>query len=117
MNNIRKEDITVTMHCNAGSTSTKLEGHLGSLSVKHNPHCIAKVLALHEAKQRCQVTYDSWDCNRVFQVHTKDKFVEFTLSSHGLHFHDVSNPSSNVELMLVNSVCVCFWPPVTDELL
>jgi hypothetical protein len=48
--------------------------------------------------------YDSWDHNGVFQVHTEDGIVEFTLSSHGLHYHDMSIPSSNVELMLVNTV-------------
>ncbi len=30
--------------------------------------------------------------------------MEFKSSSRGLHYHDVSDPSSNVELMLVNTV-------------
>jgi hypothetical protein len=30
--------------------------------------------------------------------------VEFKPSSHRLHYHDISDPSSNVELMLINTV-------------
>ncbi len=40
----------------------------------------------------------------MFQVHTDGGIVEFKPSSHGLHCHQVSDPSSNVELMLVNTV-------------
>ncbi len=40
----------------------------------------------------------------MFQVHTDGRIVEFKPSSLGLHFHDISDPSSNVELMLVNTV-------------
>ena len=61
LKNIRKAASTVTVHCNAGSTSTNLEGDLGSVTVKHNPHSIANMVSLHETKQRHRVTYDSWD--------------------------------------------------------
>jgi hypothetical protein len=104
LKNIRKAASTVTIHCNAGSTSTDLEGDLGSVTVKHNPHSIANVVSLHETKQRHRVTYDSWDRGGVFQVHTDGRIVEFKPSSHGLHYHDISDPSSNVELMLVDTV-------------
>ncbi len=30
--------------------------------------------------------------------------MEFKPSSHGLHYHDVTDPSSNVELMVINTV-------------
>jgi hypothetical protein len=50
------------------------------------------------------VTYNSWDQDRVFQVHTDGGIVEIKPSSHRLHYHDVSDPSGNVELMLVNTV-------------
>ncbi len=40
----------------------------------------------------------------VFQACTDGKIVEFIPSSCRLHYHDVSDPSSNVELMLVNTV-------------
>ncbi len=38
LKNIRKAASTVTIHCNAGSNSTDLEGDLGSMTVKHNSH-------------------------------------------------------------------------------
>ncbi len=47
---IRKGASTVTVHCNAGSTSTSLEGDLGNVTVKHNPHSIVNVVLLHETK-------------------------------------------------------------------
>jgi hypothetical protein len=37
LKNIRKAANAVTMHCNAGSTSTNLGGDLGNVTVKHNP--------------------------------------------------------------------------------
>ncbi len=104
MKNIRKAASTVTVHCNAGSTSTNLEGDLGSVTVKHKPHSIANVVSLHETKQHHRVTYDSWDQGGVFQVYTDGGIMEFKPSSRGLHYHKVSDPSSNVELMLVNTV-------------
>jgi hypothetical protein len=104
LKNIRKSASTVTVHCNAGSASINLEGDLGNMTVKHNPHSIANVVLLHETKQRHRVTYDSWDRGGVFQVHTDGGIVEFKPSSRGLHYHDVSDPSSNMELMLINTV-------------
>ncbi len=44
LKNIRKTASTVTIHCNARSTSTDLEGDLGSVTVKHNPHSIENVV-------------------------------------------------------------------------
>jgi hypothetical protein len=74
------------------------------MTVKHNPHSIAKVVLLHETKQCHRVTYDSWDQGGVFKVHTDGGFMEFKPSHRRLHYHDISNPSSNVELMLINTV-------------
>ncbi len=104
LKNIRKAVSAVTVHCNAGSTSTDLEGDPGNVTVKHNPHSIANMVLLHETKQRHRVTYSSWDQDGVFQVHTDGKIVEFKPSSRRLHYHDISDPSSNVELMRVNTV-------------
>jgi hypothetical protein len=50
------------------------------------------------------VTYDSWDCGRVFQVHTPGGVVEFKSSPRGLHYLDVTDKNSRVEWMLVNTV-------------
>ncbi len=37
-------------------------------------------------------------------MHTNEGIVEFKPSAQGLHYHDVSDPESNIELMLVNTV-------------
>ena len=76
------------IHCNARSTCSMLEGDFGGITVKHSPYRIA----------------DSEDCGGVFQVHTNEGIVEFKPSDQGLHYHDVSNASSNIELMLMNMV-------------
>jgi hypothetical protein len=104
LKNIRKANKPITVHCNARSTTTDLEGELGSMTVKHNPYSIANVLFHHSIKHRHQVTYDSWDCGGVFQVHTPGKVVEFKSSPRGLHYLDVTGKDSRVEWMLVNAV-------------
>jgi hypothetical protein len=104
LKNIRKASKPITVNCNAGSTTTDLEGELGSMTVKYNPYSIANVLSLHSIKQRHQVTYDSWDHGRDFQVHTPGGVVEFKSSPRGLHYLDVTDKDSGVEWMLVNMV-------------
>jgi hypothetical protein len=104
LTNIRKAKNPVTIHCNAGSTYRALEGEFRNVMVKHNPHSIANVLLLYEAKQCHRVTYDSKDQGGVFQVHTDKEIVEFKPSGWRLHYHDVSDPESNIKLMLVNTV-------------
>jgi hypothetical protein len=85
LTNIWKAKNLVTIHCNAGSTYSALEGEFGNVMVKHDPHSIANVLLLYKAKQRHQVTYDSKDQGGVFQVHTDEGIVEFKPSAWGLH--------------------------------
>jgi hypothetical protein len=104
LKNIRKANKPITVHCNAGFTTTDLKGELGSMTVKHNPYSIANVLSLHSIKQRHQVMYDSWERGRVFQVHTPGGVVEFKSSPRGLHYLDVTDKDSRVEWMLVNMV-------------
>jgi hypothetical protein len=61
LTNIRMAKNQATIHCNAGSTYSALEGEFGSVTVKHNPHGIANVLSLNKAKQHHQVMYNSKD--------------------------------------------------------
>jgi hypothetical protein len=104
ISNIRRAKNLSIIHCNAGSTSSILEGEFGSVMVKHSPHGIANVLSLNKVKQRHRVMYDSHDQGGVFQVHTEEGIVEFKPSNQGLHYHDVSDENSNIEMMLVNTV-------------
>ncbi len=104
LTNIRKAKNLVTIHCNAGSTYSTLEGEFGNAAVKHNPHSIGNVLLLYKAKQRHRVTYDSKDWGGVLQVHTNEGIIEFKPSTWGLHYHNVSDPESNIKLILMNTV-------------
>ena len=102
--NIRKTKNPITVHCNNGLSYTNLEGDLGGMTVYHNPYRIANVLSLESTKVKHRVTYDSWDRDGVFKVHTKEGIVEFKPSEKGLHYHDTSEDGSNFECMLVNTV-------------
>jgi hypothetical protein len=72
------------------------------MTVHHNPKSIGNVLSLHSVKQKHRVTYDSWDHNGVFIVHTSKGVVEFKPSERGLHFIDVSKEGDLVHHMLVH---------------
>jgi hypothetical protein len=61
LSNIRKAKRPTSVHCNAGLSYSSLEGEFDTLTFKHNPKGVANVLSLHQAKDRCRVTYDSWD--------------------------------------------------------
>ncbi len=98
----------MTIHCNAGSTYSALKGEFRSVTVKHNPHSIENVLFPYKAKQRHQVTYDSGDQGGVFHVHTNKGIVELKPRAWGLHYQYVSDPKSNIELMLMNTVRINF---------
>ncbi len=102
--NIRKAKNPITVHCNSRSLYTDLMADLGGMVVHHNPHWIANVLLLKSTKAKHRVTYDSWDCDGVFKVHTRTGIVEFKPSKKGLHYHNTSEEGSNFECMLVNTV-------------
>ena len=103
--NIRKVKNPITIHCNNGSSYTNLEGDLGRVTVYHNPYPygIVNVLSLKSTKAKHRVTYDSWDRDGVFKVHDKEGIVEFKPSEKGLHYHDMSEDSSNFKCMLVTN--------------
>jgi hypothetical protein len=102
--NIRKAKSPITVNCNNGSSYTNLEGDLGGITVYHNPYGIANNLSLESTKAKHRVTYNSWDCDGVFKVHTKEGIVESKPSEKGLHYHNTSKDNSNFECMLVDTV-------------
>jgi len=104
LDNIRKANNLITVHCNNGLSYTNLEGDLGGMTVYHNPYGIVNILSLNSTKAKHRVTYNSWDRDGVFKVHTKDGIVEFKPSEKGLHYHHTSEEGSNFECMLVNTV-------------
>ena len=56
------------------------------MTVYHNPNGIANVLSLKSVAEKHRVTYNSWDRNGVFKVHTKGGVVEFKPSERRLHY-------------------------------
>jgi len=104
LKNIRKSSKLIKIHYNAGMSKTDLEGELGGMTVYHNPNGIANVLSLKSVAEKHMGTYDSWDRNRVFNVHTKDGVVEFKSSKRKLHYYvDVSVEGEVIQHMLVTA--------------
>jgi hypothetical protein len=68
--NIRKAKNLIIVHCKSGSLYTDLKTNLGGLVVHHDPHGIENVLLLKSTKAKHRVTYNSWECDGVFNVHT-----------------------------------------------
>ncbi len=102
LTNIRKSQKPIVVHCNVGKMKTDLKGKLGDMTVHHNLKSIANVLSLHLVKQKHQVTYNSWDRDGVFVVHTPKGVVEFKPSDRGLHYIDISKEGDLVRHMLVH---------------
>ncbi len=102
--NIKKAKNLITVHYNNGLLYTNLEGDLGGMTMYHNLYGIANILSLESIKAKHRVTYDSWDCEGVFKVHTEEGTVEFKPSEKGLHYHNTSQDDSNIKCMLVNTV-------------
>ncbi len=90
LKSIRKSSKPITVHCNAGVTTTDLKGELGEMTVHQNPNSIADMLTLKSVAQKHRVTYNNWDHGGAFKVHTQNGVVEFKPSKRGLHYVDVS---------------------------
>ena len=99
----------VTIHCNAGTSSTDKMADFGTLPVYYNRDGIANVLSLNKLGMRHRITYDSTDRGGVFIVHTPHGPVEFKPDSCGLHLLDLDKHPESVH-MLVNSL-LHFPPP------
>ena len=94
------------MHCNAGSTQTKLIGELGNMTVYHDPNSIVNVLLLKSVASKHRVTYDSHDRGGVFQVHTPNGVIEFLPSERGLHYLDMKEQGETIQHMLVTAEAI-----------
>lgn len=97
LTNIRTGDTSMTIHCNAGTTTTNLVGNLsGYGTVWYHPDGIANILSLSRVKEQgYRVTYDSEGGNR-FTIHKSDGTVRvFTQSTRGLYYLDVTTNMDN----------------------
>jgi hypothetical protein len=102
LNNIRKGDGHMDIHCNAEVTSTNLVGDLpGYGQVWYNPNGTANILSLSRVKERgFHVTFDSKNDNE-FHVHkTNGTKRVFKQSNRGLYYMNMDNTG----VALVNTV-------------
>jgi hypothetical protein len=110
LTNIRTGTGSMTIHCNAGATTTDLVGDLsGYGTVWYHPNGIANILSLARVKEQgYRVTCDSDGGNR-FTIHKSDGSVRiFEESTRGLYYLDVGeqapNQAPNHGMTLVNTV-------------
>ena len=99
--NIRPTKKTIQVHCNSGTVATTTEADFDDTPVYFNSRGIANVLSLYRLGHKFRVTYDSSDCNGVFQVHKKQGVIEFKPTPKGLHALNLKdNPEA--AFLLVN---------------
>jgi hypothetical protein len=101
LQNIRKSETHMEIHCNAEVTSTNFVGDFpGYGTVWYHPNGIANILLLARVKEKHRVTFDS-DGENQFVVHKSDGTTRcFKQSRRGLYFLEANNTST----VLVNTV-------------
>jgi hypothetical protein len=75
----------IQVHCNSGTMATTKDANFGDTPVYFNSRGIANVLSLYRLGRKFRVTYNSTDCDGVFQVCTKQGIVKFEPTTKGLH--------------------------------
>lgn len=87
LRNIRKANTGMEIHCNAGTTTTRMIGDLpGYGTVWFHPEGISNILSLSRVSKKYRVTFDSTNGN-VFIVHKENgKSHHFKQSERGLYF-------------------------------
>jgi hypothetical protein len=100
LKHIREVDTWMDIHCNAGATSTNLQGEMpGYGTVWYHKDGIANILSLSKTAAKHRVTYDSTDGND-FKVHKDDGTTQiFQQSKRGLFYMDTT-----ADIALVNTV-------------
>ena len=112
VDHLRPATKPITIHCNAGSTSTTTMGDFGSTPVYLNKSGIANVLSLKELGAQHRILYDSWDSSGVFKVHAPSGVIELTPTEKGLHALDVAANPETVT-MLINHAPDLIGSPIT----
>jgi hypothetical protein len=103
LKDIREVDTWIDIHCNAGVTSTNLQGELpGYGTVWYHKDGIANILSLSKAAARHHVTYDIVDRNK-FRVH-KDDGTRRVFEQSGRGLFSMDTQSGDTGTTLVNTV-------------
>ena len=108
LSNIWKNATSMTIHCNAGVTTTSMVGDLsGYGTVWYHPSGIANILSLARVKEHgFHVTYDSTANNEFKLIKPTGGTRIFKQSERGLFYFDTLDVTSNDKsnLMFVNTV-------------
>jgi hypothetical protein len=101
LRNIREADSWMDIHCNAGITSTYLQGDLpGYGTVWFHKDGIANILSLSKTAAKHHVTYGSRNGNE-FRVHKADGTSRiFKQSIRGLFYMDTRTPATGTALAI-----------------
>lgn len=105
LQNIRKQDVGMEIHCNAGVTTTHYIAELpGYGTVWYHEDGIANILSLSKVKEKYRITYDSKNGNE-FTVHKDDNSVHhFKESPRGLYYMDINENIQRENVLVVNTV-------------
>ena len=82
----------MTIHCNAGTRTTKMMGTLKNYGdIWFDKDFIANILSLARVKEKFSVTFDSTNDNAFILHKPNGTKLLFKESSPGLYFHDRTN--------------------------
>jgi hypothetical protein len=134
LQNIKMVARGIGINCNAGAVVMDKKGSYGQLNVWYIPNGIVNIFSMHKLEKQYRITYNSWV--GFYTVHTPRGVVKF---EQGLPYINLDWLSEDTEIMLIQVIerqgaqeckteermyiqtvrgnCVCFWPPVRDELL
>jgi len=102
LSNIREVQGTMTVHCNAGTRVTKMQGDLpGYGTVWYDPKGIANILSLRQVRKKYHVQYDSGKDDAFLVTKPDGKQFRFMQSTGGLYVLDTADSSG---VVLVNTV-------------
>jgi hypothetical protein len=106
LQNIRRVNSQVYIHCNAGTRWTDQQGELpGYGLVWFCPNAIANILSLHKVSRRCWVEFDSKEGNSFVATNKVNGNVNvFQASDQGLYYYDINAEGNNDAMVLVNTV-------------
>jgi hypothetical protein len=90
LTSLRQAPHPITIHCNAGTTTSDMMADFSTLPVYYNCNGIANILSLNKLGARHKITYDSSNCGGVFIVHIPTGPVEFKPDARGLHYLDLN---------------------------
>jgi hypothetical protein len=102
----------ICVHCNKRMLATTEEADFGDMPAYFNSRGIVNILSLYCLGKKMWVTYNSSNCNGVYQVNTKKGIVEFKQTPKGWHTLNLKD-NPKVAYQLVNGAELLLPTPDT----